>query len=577
MSFQRGNTVSLIWKRLKKGDYTVKPFPVHKLWEITTLSDSGDYYGNYDIGIYRVLYPQNNLYFGGVANISSSLYQREMTTQTLDPKILWYYLDHNFYTEYDKDKSPTILTDNRRVTYLAESSSLLVIPRGMFGEGINRGSVRIENYSTDSSNVYSLVDDSHGNLIDEDIVTTTFVDESSLLFYVGFNEKYREIGIRNKPTNYILDFGPYNKNVIVTNSKKIDYVGGITTTGDIETGTAANFNGTYLHITDSKELNFSKSSNFAISFWINTEYSQSLCDGDYAPLFNKNTIRDVSTLDLQRRFASNGLQYSYSPVYPFDISFTTEKYGVNTSKIRFMQSSGISNVEVLSSNISMGDWHHVVCQKSASVYQIWIDGTLDQSKTWVNQNQIQNQNEFLMASDGTTGSLFTGKMDEVRIYNTYLTSTEILGLSNNSYTNGTAYQTNRVGNVFYKHGMIVISDMRPKYHNACLGETGNFDYNGIQYGFDLSFRGTATLFEHEVVCKIRKSEYNFTQNPSIRLDRDQNSQVIENYATSSVFNPYVTTIGLYNDDYELVAIGKLASPLTKRDDVDMNVIVRWDV
>ena len=576
MSFQIGNTVSLIWKRLKKGDYTVKPFPVYKLWEVNSQTGSADYYGNYGIGVYRALYPQNNLYFGGVANISSSLYQRLIPSQSQDPKVLWYYLDHNFYTEYDKDKSPTVLTDNSRITYLAQSSSLVVIPQGVFGEGIKKGSVRIENYSTTASRVYSLVDDSHGNLVDEDMTTTSFVDDSALLFYLGFNEKYRESGIRNKPTDYVLDFGPYAKNVVTSNPKKINYVDGITTTNNIPTGVSADFAGAYLRVDNYEHMNFSKAANFAISFWINTEYSQSLCDGQYAPLFNKNTMKDVSTLDLQTRFADNSIQYSYSPVYPFDISFTTDKYGANTSKIRFMQSSGISNVEVLSTNITTGSWHHIVCQKSASNYQVWVDGTLNQSQTWVNTHQVQNQNELLIASDGTTGSLFTGKLDEVRIYNRHLTSTEILGLSDNDYATGSAYQTNRVGNVFYKHGMIVVSDPRPKYHNAILGKTGNFDYNESTDGFGLSFRSTTTLYEHEVVCKLRKTEYNFTQNPSIRLNRDQSSQVIENYATSSFFNPYITTIGLYNDNYDLVAIAKLASPLEKRDDVDLNIVIRFD-
>ena len=51
----------------------------------------------------------------------------------------------------------------------------------------------------------------------------------------------------------------------------------------------------------------------------------------------------------------------------------------------------------------------------------------------------------------------------------------------------------------------------------------------------------------------------------------------DTYATNPNFNPYVTTIGLYNNDRELVAIGKLANPVEKRDDVDMNFIVRFDM
>jgi hypothetical protein len=150
-------------------------------------------------------------------------------------------------------------------------------------------------------------------------------------------------------------------------------------------------------------------------------------------------------------------------------------------------------------------------------------------------------------------------------------------LGNNSFETGYAYQTSRIGNVFYKHGMIIISDPRPKYANVFLGRTGSFDFGGTEYGFTGSFRSTTTFYEHEIICKIRKSEFNFTQNWTVRQDRNNSSQFVDDYATSSYFNPYITTIGLYNEKHDLVAIGKLSSPLEKRDDVDMNVIIRFDV
>jgi len=53
--------------------------------------------------------------------------------------------------------------------------------------------------------------------------------------------------------------------------------------------------------------------------------------------------------------------------------------------------------------------------------------------------------------------------------------------------------------------------------------------------------------------------------------------LLDTYVSNPYFNPYITTIGLYNKDKELVAVAKLANPLEKRDDVDMNVIVRFDM
>jgi hypothetical protein len=49
------------------------------------------------------------------------------------------------------------------------------------------------------------------------------------------------------------------------------------------------------------------------------------------------------------------------------------------------------------------------------------------------------------------------------------------------------------------------------------------------------------------------------------------------FVSGSDFAPYITTIGLYNDAAQLLAVGKLAQPVKKRNDVDMNFLVRIDL
>ena len=101
MSFQVGNSLSLCYKQLKYGDYTISPFQAFKLWEFRTDHEiTLQNYSDLKMQTYRVLYPENHKYFGNIATISSSNYERVFTTQSLDPKVLWYYLDHNFYTDY---------------------------------------------------------------------------------------------------------------------------------------------------------------------------------------------------------------------------------------------------------------------------------------------------------------------------------------------------------------------------------------------------------------------------------------------------------------------------------------------
>jgi hypothetical protein len=41
-------------------------------------------------------------------------------------------------------------------------------------------------------------------------------------------------------------------------------------------------------------------------------------------------------------------------------------------------------------------------------------------------------------------------------------------------------------------------------------------------------------------------------------------------------SPYITTIGLYNMRGELLLVGKLNQPLKTRDDVTININLKWD-
>ena len=52
---------------------------------------------------------------------------------------------------------------------------------------------------------------------------------------------------------------------------------------------------------------------------------------------------------------------------------------------------------------------------------------------------------------------------------------------------------------------------------------------------------------------------------------------IQSWATGSDFVPYITTIGLYNDVGQLLAIGKLGQPVKNRNDIDMNFLISIDL
>lgn len=89
----------------------------------------------------------------------------------------------------------------------------------------------------------------------------------------------------------------------------------------------------------------------------------------------------------------------------------------------------------------------------------------------------------------------------------------------------------------------------------------------------LSFKNRYTIYENEIVCTVDANDLNMSQNPTITTDT---SGSLRNFATSSNFMPYVTTIGLYNDNNELLLVGKFAQPLVMSGITDTTFVVRYD-
>ena len=85
------------------------------------------------------------------------------------------------------------------------------------------------------------------------------------------------------------------------------------------------------------------------------------------------------------------------------------------------------------------------------------------------------------------------------------------------------------------------------------------------------------LFETSVLCEVNRNEFIISQNPTLRKNNDVNSELLKPFITGSDFNNYFTTIGLYNKEFELIAVGKLATAIKNRDEADITVKVRFDL
>jgi DNA/RNA endonuclease YhcR with UshA esterase domain len=93
--------------------------------------------------------------------------------------------------------------------------------------------------------------------------------------------------------------------------------------------------------------------------------------------------------------------------------------------------------------------------------------------------------------------------------------------------------------------------------------------------FNLSFKNEHIIYENEVRCLVQESDYNLSYNPTL-LSGSYISGSVKDFATGSDFHPYATSLGLYNDNNELLAVAKFGKPIMISPDTDMTFVVKYD-
>ena len=474
--------------------------------------------------------------------------------------VTWYAVNQHFY-KFPYDPTKTFEHASRETEkFIYYSASIFSIPYAKTGEKIRPGSVTL---TTGDS---FLVDDSIGNMRDFAILTSSFAPINNLVAYWGFNEQYKRI---------VGNFGSYNGSVYWTsktyapdqtsNATNVNFQPGVEVYNGAYTssGIAATFEvpGIINTLYDEEKFKYAKDDDFAISFWVKAPVSQSnVVKTTNSLINNRGTTYEMN-------FVNFKLSSSYKPVpanaYAWDLNIQNQT-SAYPNRILARRSDGTYSTAISSSTIITGSvHHHVVYQKTGSAIQLYVNGVLENSTTDnLRDNPINTSNVFIGALNTTFAESFSGSIDEVRIYNTGLTQTQISSLANRHYLSGSLYQTNVAGNAFYRSGMVVISHPLPKYNNIVTGT------------WALSLQSTHRVHETEVTIRIPKDKYNYSFNPTL-LKAPNSDELIDDLTTGSL-TPYITTIGLYNEFGQLLAVGKLGAPLQKRTDIDTTIIIRWD-
>jgi len=149
-----------------------------------------------------------------------------------------------------------------------------------------------------------------------------------------------------------------------------------------------------------------------------------------------------------------------------------------------------------------------------------------------------------------------------------------------------------VGDIIYPHGIINITDDAYITVLQNMWGAGGGSRNARE-NLVLNWQSSLPIFTHNYHCRIRESEYNYTYNPtslssSVQTTYDNEGNVYKisgsyqtglqnSNITGNTFQPYITTVGLYNDANELIAVGKMGQPLPKSANTDMTIIIKIDI
>lgn len=147
----------------------------------------------------------------------------------------------------------------------------------------------------------------------------------------------------------------------------------------------------------------------------------------------------------------------------------------------------------------------------------------------------------------------------------------------------------KAGDIIYEHGIIILTSdgVEPigddgygyvNYGTAIYGLSDASFINDFITNSDItcSFESTTTIYESQYKCTLRQNEFNFSQNPTIISGSSLDSTLYD-FATGSYFTPYVTTVGMYNNAKELVAVAKLSQPLPISQVTDTSILVNLDL
>jgi len=591
------------YKALDPKRASVVEYTAHKSWNVTDELAA-------DFGIKVLSGSYSSAQFRTSDSMTDGFYQSSVFNS----------IQHLYYSD---PNNATISSDSE---YLQSQERELLsyvqvfsIPSNIYGKSIHPGTVAIE-----AGEDYW--DDGVGNLYSNAMYTSASLQyapprPSDTFLYLSFDEERTLVVGDDIVDNYALKYrsalpkSPVVRNGIIAAGRRsgtdphnhpLAYKAiNLPGTASIETGSES-----VIEIQNTVGRYFDNwNHDFAISCWVNIPVSQSVSSsftGLFSDPLNTRQLQPhtENVIATGRGFIDNP---THNNIIPWEISVVNNSGDASEAGKIYARRGQYDDVLLLSSSISHatgGDtWTHIIFQKTGSTLQLmvnsgstntgggdatWEYGNMTASlvsgtdplndhtitshadicigaqragyKQWKYLNDVPSPSNAISYNPAYIKPL-SASIDEFIIYNNALSH---IG-ANSQVTNKHTKTSNPIaGNIFYKHGIITLTN---PFKEGAVETTDNFT---------LTFSGSHDITAHAYQCTVQDGEYNITLNPTARKGYSTENQYPQPFTTSSEFSPYITSIGLYNDIGELLAIGKLGQPVKSPQDFDISFVVQFD-
>lgn len=178
--------------------------------------------------------------------------------------------------------------------------------------------------------------------------------------------------------------------------------------------------------------------------------------------------------------------------------------------------------------------------------------------------RISGSGGFLSLTDNSndvTTQTFLGTTRVLQI----VSGSDGKGISNNA---GYTLNSGSYGMMFPDIGIIMLNplaisesiQLAPDRSNNSNGFNNRKLFNSIKDGTSFGLNSQETISSDYIFVRARNSEFNYSENPSF-ISGSTGEVIYPNFINSP--QTYITTVGMYNDSNELLAVAKMSRPLLK--------------